>query len=183
MKKIILLVLITFNSFCIAQKLTITPTGLKDANDNEKTFVVIPVEGKTAKQLYDDAIKYITKTYKNPDNVIKGRTEGEYLKFHTYAPRFIFIRNGMKVYFDAEYITELSFKDGKVKYEIVDLEMHNPDNNNPLVFSGGTFDWSIYNKKGEVKKEDAKTDFDNYFNSQIQSLSTFLQGKATDDKW
>lgn len=182
MKKITLLLLLTISNFTFAQKISVTPTGLKDANDNEKSYVIIPAEGKTAKQLYDETIKFINKNYKSAEDVIKGKTDGEYLKFITYAPDFISIKNGwVKAPFNAKYTTELSFRDGKLKYEIIELEMYN-EANYPLNFTGSGITFFIYNKKGELKKEDAKTSIEEYFNRQISTLSNFLQGNV-EEKW
>jgi hypothetical protein len=183
MRKFLLLALISFSSVTFAQKLKVTPNGLRDSEDSEKSFVVIPAEGKTAKQLYDDAVKYINKNYKSAEDVIKGKTEGEYLKFVTYAPKFILVKNSFdKVPFNAKYTIELNFKDGKVKYEIIELEMYNDAKYN-LSFTGSGLSFFIYNKKGELKKEDAKNSIEEYFNGNLSSLTNFLQGKTTDDKW
>ena len=131
--------------------------GLKNSDDNEKTFIVIEVAGKTAKQFYDNSIKYVNQTYENPSEVIKGNTEAEYLSFDTYAPSFLYIKNGgVKVFFNAKFKTEIHFKDSKVKYEIISLEIINDANGMPLKFTGGGLDWTIYNKKGILKRENAK---------------------------
>ncbi len=183
MKKILLLALILFSSLTFAQKLKVTPNGLKDSENSEKSFVVIPVEGKTAKQLYDETVKYINKNYKSAEDVIKGKTEGEYLKFVTYAPKFISVKNGWdKIPFNAKFTIELNFKDGKVKYEIIELEMYNDAKYN-LSFTGSGLSFFIYNKNGELKKEDAKNNIEEYFNGNLLSLTNFIQGKSTEDKW
>jgi hypothetical protein len=160
-----------------SQSFVVTTTGLKDASDNEKTYIVLQMEGLTAKQLFDNAIKYVNKTYRNPKEVIKGKTDGEYLRINTYAPDFLFIKNGgVKVPFVAKYTTEISFKDGRVKYEIIELEMYNPNNKIPLTFVGGGLDWCVFNKNGEVKREGAKTDIETYFNSEVKRVSEALKG-------
>lgn len=183
MKIIMLLLLLMFANFSFAQKITVTQTGLKDSENIEKSFVVIPAEGKTAKHLYDESLKYINKNYKSADDVIKGKTDGEYLKFVTFAPNFITIKNGFaRVPFTAKYTTELSFKDNKVKYEIIELEMSS-EANYKLNFTGSGISFFIFNKKGELKKEDAKNSIEEYFNANILSLSNFLQGKTVEDKW
>ena len=41
----------------------------------------------------------------------------------------------------------------------------------------------IYNKKGDLKRPETKSDIENYFNSQILKISDFLQGKNEEDKW
>jgi len=185
MKKIILLSLIAISTLSYSQKLSVTPNGLRDVNDNEKTFVVINAEGKTAKQLYDNALKYINKNYKSPDDVIKGKTDGEYLKFITHVSNFLVVNNsGAKIPIDADYTIELSFKDGKAKFEIIALDMYAQTGGYKVLFTGGAFDgYPIYNKKGDLKRPDTKTEIETYFNSQINSITEFLLGKSDNDNW
>jgi hypothetical protein len=184
MKNLLLFILLAFSTFTYGQKLNVTPNGLRDVNDIEKAFVVINADGKTAKQLYDNALKYINKNYKSPDDVIKGKTDGEYLKFITHVPNFLIVLNtGAKVLIDADYTVELSFKDGKVKYEVIYLNMYNSAGYKVL-FTGGIMEgFPIYNKKGELKRPDTKTELETYFNSQINSITEFLQGKSNNDNW
>jgi hypothetical protein len=182
MRNFLLLALILFSFSTFAQKLQVTPNGLRNSEDSEKSFVIIPVEGKTAKQLYDESVKYINKNYKSAEDVIKGKIEGEYLKFVTYAPKFILLKNGfVKVPFDAKYTIELNFKDGKAKYEISELEMNS--DGGYLSFTGSGISYFIYNKKGELKREDAKNNIEEYFNRNLSSLANFLKGKTMEDKW
>lgn len=185
MKKLILFALIAFSSITYGQKLNVTPNGLRDANDNEKSFVVVNAEGKTAKQLYDNALKFINKNYKSPDDVIKGKTDGEYLKFITHVSNFLIVNNsGAKITIDADYTIELNFKDGKAKFEIIALDMYAQNGGYKVLFTGGVFDgYPIYNKKGDLKRPDIKTEIETYFNGQINSLSEFLLGKSDKDNW
>jgi hypothetical protein len=186
MKKLFLFTFITIlSTFTYGQKINVTPEGIRDLNSNEKTFVVLNVEGMTSKQLYDNALKYIYKNYKNPDEVIKGKIEGEYLKFITHISSFLSVNNsGANILIDANYTVELNFKDGKVKYEIVSLDMYSPRGGYRVLFAGGAFDgYPIYNKKGELKRPETKTDIETYFNSQIIQLNEFLSGKSDKEKW
>jgi hypothetical protein len=185
MKKIILFAFMAINTITYGQKLTVTPTGLKNADELEKSFVVIVADGKISKELYDNALKYINKNYKSPDDVIKGKTDGEYLKFITHVENLLIIKNmGTKVQIDADYTCELSFKDGKVKFEIIALDMPADKGGFKVLFNGGAFDgYPVYNKKGELKRPETKSEIENYFNSQILTLSDFLQGKSSNDKW
>ena len=185
MKKLILLSLIVISTITYGQKLNVTPNGLKDVNDSEKSFVVITAEGKTAKQLYDNALKYVNKNYKNPSEVIKGQTDGEYLKFITHVENFLVVKNsGAKIQIDSDYTCELSFKDGKAKFEIIALDMYADNGGYKVLFTGGAFDgYPIYNKKGDLKRPETKTEIENYFNSKIATISDFLLGKSAEDKW
>lgn len=185
MKKIILLSLIATSTWTYGQKLNVTPNGLRDSNNNEKTFVVINADGKTAKQLYDNALKYVNKNYKSPDDVIKGKTYGEYLKFITHVSNFLVINNsGAKIPIDADYTIELNFKDGKAKFEIIALDMYASSGGYKVIFIGGAFEgYPIYNKKGDLKRPDTKAEIETYFNSQLNSIAEFIQGKSDEDNW
>lgn len=166
------------------QQFVVTPNGLHDANDSTKTFLIIPCEGKTAKELYDNAIKYIQQNYKNPQEVIKGQIESEYLSFETFSPSAIsFKRSGGRATYNLTYRTEINFKDGRVKYEIQNIEIEADDGNN-LYFSGNNFtNVAIYNQKGGLKYEEAKTSVEDYFNSGIFVISHFLNGVKVVDEW
>jgi hypothetical protein len=53
-----------------------------------------------------------------------------------------------------------------------------------VLFTGGAFDgYPIYNKKGDLKRPETKTEIENYFNSKIATISDFLLGKSAEDKW
>lgn len=177
--------MIAMSTMTYGQKLIVTTNGLRDSNDNEKTYVIINAEGKSAKQLYDNALKYVNKKYKSPDDVVKGKTDGEYLKFITHVSNFLVVKNsGAKITIDCDYTIELNFKDGKAKYEIIALDMYSQNGGYKVLFSSGAFDgYPIYNKKGELKRPDTKTEIETYFNSQISSITDFLLGKSDKDNW
>ena len=183
MKKLIVFIFFSISLNLFSQKFNVTPDGLRSNSDLEKKYLVIECKGKSSTQLYDDMIKYINKEYKNPDKVIKGKSEGEYLKFDTYNPNmFTYNNSGVKVPISANYTTELSFKDGKVKFEIISLLMKSNKYNMSVLFSGGMLaGYIIYKKNGKLFKEAAKNDIESYFNSYVSSLSSYLNGGGNDD--
>ena len=167
-----------------SQKLTVTSEGLKNSEEIEKNYVVIQMDGKTSKELYENAVKYVNKNYKNPTEAIKSTIENEYLKFETYAPNIIIVKNMIQIPYAIKFTTELSFKEGKIKYEILEINMFNPVNKVPLYFSGSGFsDFVIFNKKGVLKRESTKNEIENYFNSQIISIKESLTEVKKEDKW
>ena len=180
MKKVVLVLAIGISMGASAQSYSVMPDGLKDAANPEKTFLVINVEGKTAKQLYDEAIKYVNVTYKNPSAVMRGNINGEFLSFATHTNTF-YIDTYLKRNISVEYMTSLTFKDGKVKYEIHELEMvcneTRPQVN--LHFSGGMLQYSIYNNSGKLRKEDTKKDLESHFNYSIIAIKKYLDGKSS----
>ena len=173
--------MIFFCSLSYGQKFVLTPNGLRDSLDTEKSYIVINAEGKTAKQLYDNAIKFINKTYKNPSEVIKGNTDSEYLKFETHDPDFLTLKSlGMTLKWGGSYTTELSFKDGKVKYEIINLEIRDETNrtnsSSPFPLKGG-----IFKNDGTIRKKDAKSQVESNINLQLKLLIEGLIDTKTDN--
>ena len=77
MKNLLFVLVFTFigqqSNVIYAQEFTVTPTGLKDNANLEKTYVVINTPGKTAEQNYNNVIKYINKTYKSPKKCYQRR--------------------------------------------------------------------------------------------------------------
>lgn len=180
---IILTIILLFNLQSFGQRLIVTPNGLRDSSNIEKSYVVIEIEGKSAKQLFENTKKYIIQTYKNPDIVQKGAIDNEYIKFDTYVPYITTINLGLsKLKYAAKYVTEIYFKDGKVKYEIINLEIET--DGVPLNFTnkGALSGWYIFNKNGVLKQENAKQEIEIYFNDQIKSLSSYLKGATKDNE-
>ena len=89
MKKSLFTLTLLFSISLFSQELTVTPDGLRDASNNDKSYVVINTPDKTAEQNYNNVLKYINKTYKNPKEVIKGDISFEY--FPTTIFRLTFI--------------------------------------------------------------------------------------------
>lgn len=188
MKKLILFIFILTSSLSYGQKFVLTPNGLRDSTDIEKTYVVINAEGKTAKQLFDNAIKYINKTYKSPEDVIKGKIDGEYFNFITHEPQiFLFKFLGRNMPYSANYTTELNFKDGKVKYEIINLEIqHTTEYGIQTIPFIRTTGGGFFNKDGSSTTKTmakAKIDVENYFNLQLKALIEALIDKNKNESW
>lgn len=172
-------------SFSYGQTLVVTPEGLRNTEELEKTFVVINVEGKTAKELYDASVKYIHKTYQDPDHVIKGNIENDFLSFSTHQPNFMTIKvSFLKLDYTIDYTCALSFKEGKVKFEITSIEMYEKGKF-PLLFKGqGALSaYYIYNPKNELKRQDAKDQIENYFNTQIALYKQQITENLANEKW
>lgn len=172
-----------------AQSFVVTPQGLRDAADSSRGFVVIPVEGATARQLYDNAMRYIVKTYANPDKVIKGKIEGEYIRMETFSDDMATLKNGWaSLTVTGHMTTELTFKEGKVKYEVVLLDMGITSGPQGVVFQGGLSmsNHAIYNKSGKLQQPEAKKGLEEFFNGDVAALAASLKTapeKSKGDNW
>jgi len=186
-KQLFLLSFLLLNLVGFSQEYEVTPSGLKDKSNLENTFLVIDAPDKTTSELYQNAIKYVNENYKNPDEVIKGKTENEYLRFESYVPQFTKVNNsGAKLDVSMKYTTELRFKDGKVRFEITALSITADNGGRNVEFSGSIWKgYPIYNQKnGDLRLPETKTEIENYFNSKVTEIANFLLDKKTKkDDW
>lgn len=170
-----------------AQKYVVTPNGLRNSLDQQKTYLVLELDGVDANTAYQRAIDYVNENYKNPEEVIVGQKEGQFLKFKTFEPDFIeYDNSGADIPIIATYNTSLKFKDNKIRYEITSLEMENKPAayHYNVLFQGGIFSgYIIYKKNGKLYKESAKIDIENYFNRNLDRLLSYLKGTNEDDDW
>lgn len=186
MKKLFLSVIsILSAAFVTAQEFEVTPNGLKDKSSG-KDFVVIEAQGKTASELYNNTIKYINMMYKNPKEVIKGDVKDEYIKWETFVPNFGTIKNSfINLTADALITVELSFKDGKAKYEVVNQDIHPKENRDGKVtFKGSKWGgFPIYDEKdNKLRQVQLKEDIESYYNLQIIKLKEVLNDNVVQSK-
>lgn len=190
MKKLLFSVLAILSvAFAKAQEFEVTPDGLKEKTSG-KDFVVIEVQGKTASELYNNAIKYINIMYKNPKEVIKGDVKDEYIKWETFIPNFGTIKNSfVNLQANALITVQLSFKDGKAKYEVVNQDIHPKENRDGKVtFKGSKWGgFPIYDEKdNKLRQVQLKDDIETYYNAQIIKLKDALNGsghQTKNDDW
>ena len=186
-KHLFLLSFLLLNFIGFSQEYEVTPSGLKDKSNVENAYLVIDTPDKTTAELYQNAIKYVNENYKNPKEVIKGKTENEYLRFETYVPQFTKVNNsGAKLYVSMKYTTELRFKDGKVRFEITSLSITADNGGRSVDFSGSIWKgYPIYNQKnGKLRLPETKSEIENYFNTKVTEIKDFLLDKKTKkDDW
>jgi hypothetical protein len=148
-------------------------TGLTNAQETEFTFdnvkgmtdyVVTPVTGKTAPEIYKKVIEWIKVTYKNPDKVILSTIDNEYIRFEgssqaLYALNIVMLG---KIYYDTKYEIEINVKEGKYKFDIVGMQNYITPSKYAIggwsdnaLFTGNSpkdfLDRSIYKKDGSIK--------------------------------
>lgn len=173
----VLLLIICGSSF--GQQLTVTPFGLRNAEDTAKTFVIVEMKNLSAKQLYDRAFKFISDNSPNPELTIKNKIDSAGFDFDTYVPEFLMYNNtGAQIQIEAYYTTELKFYDGKFSYEIISLQMNGAGTHYKVMFTGGFLQgYIIYNRKGKLFKPRTKYDIENYFNLQISKIVSALNNE------
>lgn len=106
MKKLILGFLTLVSFYSNAQETEFVFTSDKGMTD----YVISDCLGKTKSDLYAKTNEWVIKTFKNPKEVVIGQTENEFIRIEGFSSKF----NGVH---DATYIVEISFKDGKYKFD------------------------------------------------------------------
>lgn len=117
MKKIVLVLLALVSFYSNAQETEFKFTADKGMTD----FIVTPIESKTAPEIYKKTIEWIKITFKNPDKVILSIIENEYVRFEGSSDNFYAMNPISKIYVPVKYQIEISIKDGKYKFDYIDM--------------------------------------------------------------
>ena len=123
-----------------------------------KPMMVLEAEG-TSKELYQKAINWVNETYKNPEEVIKGKVEGDYLRLEGFTSNLIRANViGTMFYYDVRYTVKLDFKDGRFKYEISKMEQYFPASQYSAsqwisLMSNKEIVFKTANRKGKLNKD------------------------------
>lgn len=123
-----------------------------------KPMMVLEAEG-TSKELYQKAINWVNETYKNPEEVIKGKVEGDYLRLEGFTSNLIRANViGTIFYYDVRYTVKINFKDGRFKYEISKMEQYFPASQYSTsqwisLMSNKEIGYKTANRKGKPKKD------------------------------
>lgn len=185
MKRLLLLIVTCLLNFSYAQEIEVTPNGIL-SKDTGKSFVVMSIENKSASDLYNSMIRWINKEYKNPQKVIKGDVKDDFVKWDTFVREIGYAKAGFgaKTPFSALLTEQVSFKDGKIKYEIISTDIYVESNSNfKLAFQGSGLQWYLYKKDGSLKQEELKNDIENYFNTRLSELKKALSQDSKDEDW
>ena len=116
--------------------------------------IIIEATG-TPDELYNKTLNWINETYKNPDEVIKGKVAGQYIRFDGFVGSLI-SQNviGTKFYYDVRYTVEIKFKENRLKYEITKIEQYSPPyKSNPGRWYDIPFGVKVAKAKGRLDKK------------------------------
>lgn len=143
-------------------------------------FVVTDCEGKSQSELFRKTLDWVAITYKTPKEVIKAQIENEYIRIEGSSDdMFCFKALGQLNCQEAIYQIEISFKDNKYKFDIIELKRYIVPSQ---YVTGGWRDFDLnsneeyYNKKGEIRNtyKISAENIPNYFNNLNNSLKKFI---------
>lgn len=158
-------------------------TGLTD-------LIIIPVEGKTAQEIYKKTLDWIKITYKDPSKAILSNIENEYIRFNGLGEYICYDslkpKNISLDCYNVKYEIEISIKDGKYKFEIISIQKYQTPGQyriggweNVPVFSKDLSEESLakllFKKDGTIKKEyETIEKSGDYFNALNLSLLEYI---------
>lgn len=169
MKKTIFFLIVTISSFSFSQE-----TEFKFDKENFTDYIVTQCEGKSQAELYKKALDWVSVTYKNPKEVVKAQIENDYIRIEGASKDLVcFNILGSKSCNTSKYTIEISFKDGRYKFDIL--------GNIQYLYEDGWAEISLdktsvyYNKKGEIRSNYKYfPEIATYFNNLNLELKEFL---------
>jgi|GEM_PF-2089050 len=194
MRKLICLMTVVCFSLLANAQFVATKDGIK-AND-DLNFYVVEIEGKTAKELYENVESYIIANFKNPD-VVLNKQEGKMINIHGVFPEAFPCKKwaGVK-YADIDLNLVVYFKDAKIRF---DAPVINSMVCRSLVSTSGkpytyffykkfngasvTGDFSLFKKNGDVKNELAVNGLNEFLNNLIKEIADYAKGEFGSEEW
>lgn len=144
-------------------------------------YIIINCEGKTKEELYKKTIEWINKNYNKPSEVIKAQVENDYIRFQGVSKNEYCFHNMLTVCSDIKYEIEVSFKDGKYKFDVLELSNSYQGSYGITKWSELNFanSWTHFKKDGEVRKMYSETlpRISGYFNNLNKSLYDYIYNK------
>ncbi|MFL2623387.1 MAG: DUF4468 domain-containing protein [Flavobacteriaceae bacterium] len=150
----------------------------------------------TSTELYQKAINWVNETYKNPEEVIKGKVEGDYLRLEGSVSNLLRMSViGTMYYYDVRYTVKLNFRDGRFKYEITKIEQYYPATQYSAgswtsILNNGEVGYKTANRKGKAKKDGVANleALNSYFQNLGISIKDYMDKNdasetGSDDDW
>lgn len=180
MKKAILFLLFTGSIFAQENQFTFSESGFTD-------YVVTNCPNKSKEEIYQKTIDWISVTYNDPKEVIKAQIQNDYIRFQALKKNVLLgTFMGLETMQDYKYHIEVSVKDGKYKFDVIDIEVYTPSTQ----YTAGY--WSslnLVNTKGNYKNGKIKpsvkflpTELPKIFNELNESLFTYINNNEVSKK-
>jgi hypothetical protein len=180
MKNFILLLVFICHCLCFAQD-----TEFKFTKDGLTDFVVIPVADKTQNEIYKKTLDWVAMNFKEPGEVIKATIENEYIRIEGFSKELICYSYMGKRCGDTKYEIEISFKDGKYKFDVLSISEYNNQSKSILWTNFDIVNTAAYfDKKGEAKSsyKFIVTTVPEHFNNLNLNLKNFLVSDGVSSK-
>jgi len=146
-KKIILGFVLSVSTYCFGQD-----TEFKFTKDGFTDYVATAVENKAQNDLYAKTLQWVSLTFKEPGEVVKATIKNEYIRIEGFSKELICYSYMGKRCGDTKYEIEISFKDGKYKFDVLSISEYNNQSKSIMWTNFDIVNTSNYfDKKGSVK--------------------------------
>ncbi|MFI2744193.1 hypothetical protein ACG2LH_15775 [Zhouia sp. PK063] len=191
MKYIFTLSLLILCNLCYSQHyFKIDSSGYHFGEDNS---VIVDINNKSAKEIYNKVLDYIYKNYDTPDKVIKSKIEDSYIRFEFYDLKIASTKstkwNPTGTNIGCKTKLTIDVKDNKIRFkDLSTILLTNPLKLNeeilhiqhvPLNFN------CMYDKKNRLtkrmKKSNIKEQIENYYDNLINKIIAHINNK--NEKW
>ena len=156
--------------FCVSLSFSQDKNPVLSINGVEP--VVVEVPNKSAQEIYKNVKKWVIKSYKNPEKVLKVDLPAEQIRINGYNSSFFQGKALGMVDYGVDYMLTIDIKENKYKFSIT-LGSITFDGGTP--YMGTTRGW-FKKKDGSVKKY-AQLNFDTT-NQTLKSLNTAIFNAA-----
>ncbi|TDE45034.1 DUF4468 domain-containing protein [Flavobacterium rhamnosiphilum] len=177
MRKLLLIVALAIGFISNAQdrEFKFDKLGLTD-------YIITDIPNKTKSEIYQKVINWIKTTYKNPESVIASEIKDEYVKINGVTSGLTtFSVLGTTFVSENKYTFEISVKDGKYKFDVLEIQ----DYTEPSKYSSGGWgnyhitediNNELYKKNGDVRGryKIAEKAIPEYFNQLNKSLLDYI---------
>jgi hypothetical protein len=161
MKKLLFTIALLISAVSFGQSFELSDKqvddGPKIAQGSYKIFtpvLVLEVTG-SAEDLYNKTINWVNETYKNPDEVIKGKVEGKYVRINGFVASLISANViGTTITWDVRYSLEIKFRENKLRYEVTKMEQFIPASQyGSARWDDMAFGFKVVKRKGKANKK------------------------------
>jgi len=131
--------------------------GSKMVQGSYKIFtpvLVLEVTG-SPEDLYNKTIGWVNETYNNPDEVIKGKVEGKYVRINGSVKSLVSMNIiGTMIYYNVRYSVEIKFRENKLRYEVTKMEQFYPASQySSSSWVDMAFGYKVAKRKGKANKK------------------------------
>lgn len=176
LKAFLLLAFISASAFSQDSEFKFSKEGLTD-------YVITNYEG-AAKDTYKLATAWVKENSKKGYKIVSS-VEGEKMVVEGGKDNFLCSKaGGTNVCTYGTFTIEISFKDGKFKFEAVGLSEKPNNSTNTIVHNLNDFS-EYYDKDGSLKKykDDVPAAYESLFNGLNKDLTTFMDKKKKAENW
>lgn len=176
--RILLPLFMLISGLALSQEFKLTADNFKNKSDETKNFVVLEFPGKTQSELFKKVKIFITGKYKGIKNDGYNEVENDQIVLDVRGSqeKTIIIRFSGSNVWSASNRYEINFKDGKVMIKPLFREL-----DNTLDYGITANISSLFNKKGDPKKEKAIEMIEFEANSFVSELKATLENSSSSE--